>query len=156
MILIEHPDPAPVNRIRHAWPDSGPRVANLGTVRELNGPAPLPWGRRTYAIRPIQHEDGLDLLELALRLEAVFEGADSAEMLREYRAVVREITRRCWMLLRPRWVPAVLWRLRSNPFRRATLAEVRDILGFFGRCQTVSRVRHREATARSHPSTSWT
>lgn len=154
MILFEHPDPAPVNRIRHAWPDSGPRVANLDPSRELEGPAPLPWGTRTYAIRPIRHEDGLDLLELALRLEAVFEDGDPAEMLREYRRVVREITRRCWMLLRPRWVPAFLWRLRPNPFRRATLAEVKDILGFFGRCQTTSRVRHREGTNRRLPSTS--
>lgn len=118
-----------------------PAVANIGPAREMWDPRPLYYRGRRILPRPIAWEDGLELLEAAAALEewAKRRNGDLDELRRLYRRIVDL----CWVALRPRWMPRWLQRLRRNPFRRATEAEIREILGFAGRCRTISLVGHR-------------
>lgn len=118
-----------------------PAVANIGPAREMWDPRPLYYRGRRILPRPIAWNDGLDLLEAALELErwSLKEVADLAVL----RGLYRRIADLAWIALRPPWIPRWVQRLRRNPFRRATETELREILGFAGRCRTISLVGHR-------------
>src|SRR5690606_15331519 len=118
-----------------------PTVANIGPAREICTPRPLYYRGRRILPRPITWEAGLALLEAASALEQRARTPDGD--LEELRRLYREVVDLCWVALRPRWVPRWLQRLRRNPFRRATEAEIREILVFLGRCRTISLVGSR-------------
>lgn len=165
MITIERVTPeqmlAAHSRVRGTLPDAAAAPvppANVRAARGLAAPEALDFRGRVYEVRPIPFGAGLDLLELAGRVEAAAAETrgDGAGAMVAYRAALEDVVRLCWDLLRPGWCPRWLWRVRPNPFRSASLEELRGVLGFFGRCQTRSRDWHRRATDRSPPPTSST
>ena len=118
-----------------------PQVANIGPAREIWEPRPLMYRGRKILPRPIRWEEGLELLEAAATLEEWAKRRDGD--LDELRRLYRRIVDLCWVVLRPPWMPRWLQRLRRNPFRGATEAEIREVLGFCGRCRTISLVGYR-------------
>lgn len=118
-----------------------PEVVNAGPAREIWMPRPLYYRGRRISPRPISWEDGLALLEAASALERWAKRPDGD--LDELRRLYREIVDLCWIVIRPRWMPRWLQRLRRNPFRRATETEIREVLAFLGRCRTISLVGSR-------------
>jgi hypothetical protein len=140
MIIFEHPDPRPVNRIQHALRDPAPAVANIGPALEAWTPRPLYFRGRKILPRPVEWDDGVALLKAAAGLE---EWAKSDDGFEELRARYGRVVELCWTCARPRWVPRWVQRRRRNPFRRATEAEIKELLHFFGRCRTISLVGHR-------------
>lgn len=128
--------------------ERAPRAANVGAVREIWSPVPLPFRGRLIPARPIQWEEGLDLMEAALELERWTEGRKpggtlTREELTELRAIYRRIMDLAWMALRPWWMPRWMRAWQRNPFRRATEPELLQIMDFVGRCRTISLVGHR-------------
>lgn len=119
----------------------GPAVANIEAAREMWTPRPLYFRGRRIAPRPIDWNEGLDLLKAALKLEEW--RLERGEDLEELRALYRRIADLAWLALRAPWMPRWLRRRQRNPFRRATETELREILDFAGRCQTISLVGHR-------------
>src|SRR5690606_22954081 len=76
--------------------ERAPRAANVGAVREIWSPVPLVYRGRLIPARPIQWEEGLDLMEAALELERWTEGRKpegslTREELTELRAIYRRI-----------------------------------------------------------------
>ncbi|MCA1789598.1 MAG: hypothetical protein LC667_07015 [Thioalkalivibrio sp.] len=135
----------------HAGPRddaAAPQLANLRAARELDdGPGVLEFRGRAYRARPVSFADGMRLLERAAAVEHLAADPSRPGAIREYTREIRRTVNDCWRLLQPAWLRWTgLWRLRRNPFRAATLQEVQDLLGFTGRCQTTSRVRHRATT----------
>src|SRR5690625_92905 len=127
-----------------------PRVANVGAVREIWSPRPLAFRGRLIPARPIQWEEGLDLMEAGLALERWTEGRRpedpmTREELAELRGIYRSIMDLAWMALRPPWMPRWLRSRQRNPFRRATEPEILQIMDFVGRCRTISLVGHRSS-----------
>jgi hypothetical protein len=118
-------------------------VVNIGPARALTEPREsLVFRGRTYRARPVPFERGLDLLELSDRMGKVAEmRGDPAERMRQLRAAIRDVVDLCWSLQRPGWCPQWLWALRRNPFRAASLEEVREIVGFTAQRPTSSPVR---------------
>lgn len=121
--------------------ERGPAVANIGPAREAWTPRPLYFRGRRIAPRPIDFNEGLDLLVAALDLEEW--KLDERGDLDELRVIYHRIAALAWLALRPPWMPRWLRRRQRNPFRRATETELREILTFAGRCQTISLVGHR-------------
>jgi hypothetical protein len=148
MLVFEHPGAGsrPVNRIRHLMP--GPELVNLQNARTLGGNEMLEFREQRWRIRSVDYDSGLELLERTERLKEVA-GDRSA-----YRAALAVVVEQLGRMARPAGWRGWLWLWRKNPFRDATLAEVMDLVGFFGRCQTISRVRHRFQEDRSSRSTS--
>lgn len=119
-------------------------IANVGVALEVWTPIPLYFRGRRILPRPVSWEDGLRLLEAADALER-WARTDSGD-LATLRTLFRRVADLCWIAARPRWLPAWAQRLRRNPFRRATEAELREVLRFFGRCRTISLVGYRSRT----------
>jgi hypothetical protein len=119
-------------------PAAAPGVVNIGPARALTEPREvLVFRGKRYRARPVPFERGLDLLELAVQMERAGTGADDpVERMRQLRAAVHAVVDLCWSLQRPAWCPRALWRLRRNPFRAASLEEVREIVGFTGQHRT--------------------
>jgi len=121
--------------------EARPRVANVRAALEAWNPRPLVYRGRRIPARPIAWDDGMRLLEAAGELERW--GAEGGQDLWALRTLYRQVVDLCWVALRPRWMPRWAQRLRPNPFRRATEAELAEILGFAARCRTISLVGHR-------------
>jgi hypothetical protein len=139
MIVIQRVQPEVMivqERHRPQPPEpSSPGVVNVSSARELTRPSVLTFREKVYLIPPTPWEDGLTLLELATRLEKLGadEDADPAEMLKELRATMQQIIDLCWNLVRPHRIPRWIWKLRRNPFNRADMDELREIIAVFGR-----------------------
>jgi len=110
------------------------RVVNTDSVLQLHAVLPFRFRGRVIPARPLPFRDGVRLMELAEQAERAMEHGD----MRGYESAVGEAMDICWMNAGPPWLPRWAQRLRRNPFQRASAAEVRDILHFFGRCQMLS------------------
>jgi hypothetical protein len=119
--------------------DAPPPVNVVNAVALIDGET-LEYRGRRYPVRPIGALDGLRLMVISSRLAEAQSGPDPLAALRaSYADVLREVHRLC----RPPGWRGWLWRLRRNPFRDATFAEVKQLLDFCARCQTTSSVRYR-------------
>jgi len=99
---------------------------------------------RGYELGHVGFEDGIRLVEAKAAVEALDESDPTPENVAAYLAALRLIVRMAPRYLLPIGrVRRLLWRLRLrlNPFRRATEAEVGQLLGFFLACRMRSRVR---------------
>jgi hypothetical protein len=105
----------------------------------------IPYCGRMYELIPVSFEDGLRLTEARARVTDLHDRDLTPDNLRAYRGALRVIVRMAPKYLVPRGrLRRVLWRLRvrRNPFRDATDAEVGELLGFFLGCRMMSRVRY--------------
>lgn len=100
-----------------------------------------------YEVLPVSFDDGLRLCEARAALDAAADDDRlTPEVARDARQSLRFVASLATRYLRPvRWWRRLLWalRLRRNPYRRATEAEVGQLLGFFLGCRTMSRARSR-------------
>lgn len=139
------------DRYRQMFPEGRPRARpprNVGTVLVVTGADrfEIPYRGRMYELLPVSFEDGLRLTQAQTVIEEL-EGErrptqeDSEAYARALRLVVRMTCR--YLLPRGR-LRRLRWRLRigRNPFRRATEAELGELLGFFLGCRMRSRVRY--------------
>lgn len=106
----------------------------------------VPFRGRMYELRPVSFADGIRLLEAEADIsECVAREVTGRDAARQYAAAARLIIRMAPRYLLPRGrVRRLFWRLRlrRNPFRKATDAEVGEILGFLFGCRTMSSVRY--------------
>ena len=124
-----------------------PPPANVGAALLLleGDSVRIPYRGRVYELGHVSFEDGLRLVAARTAIEALHEAeptpANQTTYLQAMRVVVSMAPR---YLLPVRRVRRFFWRLRirRNPFRRATDAEVGAFLGFFLGCRTRSRVQY--------------
>jgi len=116
-----------------------PPPVNISAARQVTAPESLSFRGKTYPARHVPFEIGLDLLELASDMEQEAESGEGTprERMMNLRRSVNRVVDLCWEVQRPAWYPRILWRMRRNPFRSASLDEVRVILGFTGQRQTI-------------------
>ncbi len=135
---------------RKRFPEGRPRgkpPANAGAALLVLGAESvrIPYRGRMYELGHVSFEDGLRLLSAQEAIEAL-EGSEStpenrAAYLHAMRLIVAMAPR---YLLPVAPVRRFFWRLRirRNPFRKATDAEVGQFLGFFLGCRMRSRVQY--------------
>ncbi|HEY8504972.1 MAG TPA: hypothetical protein VIL46_10345, partial [Gemmataceae bacterium] len=136
MITIERVSPEEMLRrsaaVAATAAASSPRVANTDAALQLHAVLPFRFRGRRIPVRPLPFHDGVLLMQLAERAEEASRRGDW----RAYGQAAFEAMDICWRNAGPRWLPRWVQRLRRNPFRRASIAEVGDILRFFALCQT--------------------
>lgn len=118
----------------------------------------IPFRGRMYEFRPIGFADGLRLLEARRLLENV-EAEPTPENVAGARAALHMVAGMARKYLRPRGrLRRLRWRLRlsRNPYRRATEAEVGQLLGFFlaFRMSSSGASRRAPASSRNRPTSS--
>lgn len=123
------------------------RVRNLEPTLIVLGERSIeiPFRGRMYELQPVSFTDGVRLLEAKNAIDVVAHGEPSRADILAYRAALRRIVRMTRKYLLPRGrLRQVAWRMRlgRNPFRKATEAELGEILGFFYGCRTSSAVRY--------------
>ena len=117
----------------------------------------VPYRGRLYELGYVSFEDGIRLIEARTAITALEDGEETPEKISAYLRSMRFIVRlapRYMVPVRP--VRRLFWRLRlrRNPFRKATDAEVGHLLGFFLASRMRSRVPSRPATSRELAPTS--
>lgn len=116
----------------HAPPPSEPSpLLNVQPTIDLLSSPDLHFRDKVYKAPPIPFEDGLRLIQLASKLEEI-EDENPVLAVRSLNEGIRDLMIFCWSLLKPKWYPRFIW-MRRNPFLKATMQEVRQILDFFGR-----------------------
>jgi hypothetical protein len=125
-----------------------PRARNVRATRLLVGAEQLAIEYRDvqYELLPVEFADGVLLAECRARVEAIEDESKLDPMVvRDYLVALRKVVALAPKYLRPLGrVRRLLWRLgiRKNPYRRATEAEIGQLLGFFLGCRMRSRVRY--------------
>ena len=125
-----------------------PRARNVRATRLLVGADQLciEYRGRTYELLPVEFGDGVLLAECRALVDAIEDDAKlTPELVREYLIALRKVVALAPKYLRPVGrVRRLLWLLglRRNPYRRATEAELGQLLGFFLGCRMRSRVRY--------------
>lgn len=98
-----------------------------------------------YELLPVSFDDGLRLVEARAAIDvASHDDRLTPEVARDARRALRFVVTLAPRYIRPiRWYRRLAWalRLRRNPYRRATEAEVGQLLGFFLGARTMSRAR---------------
>jgi hypothetical protein len=149
--------PLPPERLAEAQQElraqfaSAPAVeANLRNAIHLDEVETLYFGEQRFRVQPVSGMEGLRLAELVDEYNQAASRGVAA-----FRRAHTDLVDYLWRLTCPRGFAGFVWRvLVKNPFRSATPQEVGDLLGFFGRRQTISRVRFRFQTAEAdHTST---
>ena len=111
----------------------------------------IPYRGHVYELGHVSFEDGLRLVAARTAIESLEEAdptpANQAAYLQAMRLVVSMAPR---YLLPVKRVRRFFWRIRirRNPFRSATDAEVGHFLGFFLGCRTRSRVQYPQPAER--------
>lgn len=124
--------------LRHRERERGPQTANAGTVLALAEAGAVFFRGVPWRVPPVSYRDGIRLQQLGDRLAALaLAGAPDAEQ----EAVITEMVIAFRGLVRPVGWRRLLGRLLPNPFRRASEAEVGQLLAFFTLCRTRSSVR---------------
>ena len=129
-----------------------PPPANIGAALLLleDDSVRIPYRGRVYELGHVSFEDGLRLVAARVAIEALDEAeptpANRTAYLQAMRLVVSMAPR---YLLPVKRIRRFFWRLRirRNPLRSATDAEVGHFLGFFLGCRTRSRVQYPKAAA---------
>lgn len=126
-----------------------PKALNTQQVLDLGNLVFFTFRGRAYGVPPLPYRDGLELSDLEAQARS-FVGRVTLDTLPEYHALVKTIPRKLWRLTRSvgplRRVLRALGLLR-NPFTKMTEAELGELLGFFLRCPTRSRVQFPRAVA---------
>lgn len=125
---------------------NGKPPANVGPALHLIGAESIrvPYRGRVYELGYTSFEDGLRLVRARAAIVGIDEADTSPESLAAYLQAVRLIVSMAPRYLLPvTRVRRLFWRLRlrRNPFRSATEAEVGHLLGFFLASRTRSRVQ---------------
>jgi hypothetical protein len=143
-----------------------PKVHNLDAVRILQGVRVLPWADREYLVPPVPWTQAAELYRVQLRLARLQQEwvkrmggpdpdptavdlAEEEDTLDRQAELIERAIELVGGLIRPRGpLRRLVWRLgwRPNPFRTATVEEVRQLLDFFSASPTVSRVNVSQAT----------
>jgi hypothetical protein len=124
------------------------RPRNVRATRLLVGAEQLciEYRGRPYELLPVEFADGVLLAECRAAVEEIEDEAKlSPELVRDYLVALRKVVALAPKYLRPAaGVGRLLWRLRirRNPYRNATEAEVGQLLGFFLGCRMRSSVRY--------------
>jgi hypothetical protein len=112
--------------------DTTPELANLEAVLALVRPGVLPYGGLRYSVAPVPYGEGLECQSMLLDLKRLSDGPQNAESLERTRALCARAIAIFPRLTQPRgWMRRLFWPITPNPFRRATVADVRTLLGFF-------------------------
>ena len=115
----------------------------------------IPYKGTLYELLHISFEDGLVCVIAKAAIEGLEGESITPETVDAYRAAMRSV-----VALVPRYLRPVRGRLRRlrwrlglhrNPFRRATDAEVGQLLGFFLGCRMRSRVHSRPPSNKDSP-----
>ena len=115
---------------------------NLGNLLALGEPIPLPWGDRTYLVKPISFREGVRLQRTAMDLARFAKkAAETPEEIDALTAFAEETVDFFWSLLAPK--PAL------NPFADVTPQGVAYLLDFFSRCLTRQASRSPAGTGRN-------
>ena len=104
----------------------------------------IPYRGRMYELGHVSFEDGIRLVEARASILSLEDDEPTPEKVAAYLEAMRVIVRLAPRYMVPvRLVRRFFWRLRirRNPFRTATDAEVGHLLGFFLGCRTRSRVQ---------------
>lgn len=120
------------------------REVNLDLAAALDGDALLPYRGRVYRVAPLPVSLGMRLYRLNARAKALAAreaergGLDDDELveLEENAEAQIDLFHAC---LRPPRCPRGLWRLRPNPFRASSDAEVSQLGKFFLLCRMRTR-----------------
>ncbi len=120
--------------------NGGPALLVLGADRMR-----VPYRGRVYELGHVSFEDGVRLVLARSAITSIGDDSATPANVSAYLEAMRVIVG-----MAPRYMVPVgrvrrfFWRLRirRNPFRRATDAEVGHLLGFFLGCRTRSRVQY--------------
>lgn len=123
-------DPEPVN------------FANFAPVLELREDTLLVFRGRMYRAPPVSFEDGLRLIELAALQTEVAKSNEAIEIARGINQIQRAAVKAFRRLCRPIDWRRFCYPLCPNPFRKSSMREVDELLGFFYTLQTKSGVRY--------------
>lgn len=127
-------------QLRVATPSSVVRNATLAA--DLDVTTTLVYRRRLYKVPPVSFRVGIELQEIAARLDELTNVPETDESLTELLAMFQDavaLFHRC--IVPSTFIGRLFWRRRSNPFYNATSGEVAELLGFFSQCRTRSSVR---------------
>lgn len=128
-------------------------VKNASFAADLNEPNYLVYRQRKYKVRPLTFTVGIELQELAVRLESMADQPETNETLQEMLSILQDAVALFWAAAQPLGLLRRLTRhWLSNPFETATNQEVAELLGFFLQSRTRSsvqvlasgRIRHRK------------
>ena len=161
MMRAERPPRAVIEEMaregyRQRFPASrqpGPPPANVGAALLLleDDSVRIPYRGRMYELGHVSFEDGLRLVAARSAIEALEKAEPTPANRTAYLLAMRLVVSMAPRYLLPvKRVRRFFWRLRirRNPFRSATDAEVGHFLGFFLGCRTRSRVQYPKAAAR--------
>ena len=129
----------------------GPLPANVGAALLLleDDSVRIPYRGRIYELGYVSFEDGLRLVAARAAIEALDKAEPTPVNRTAYLQAMRLVVSMAPRYLLPvQRVRRFFWRLRirRNPFRSATDAEVGHFLGFLLGCRTRSRVQYPKAT----------
>ncbi len=129
-----------------------PPAVNVGAALLLleDDSVRIPYRGRMYELGHVSFTDGLRLVAARSAVEALEDGEPTPENQTAYLQALRLVVRMAPRYLLPvKRVRRFFWRLRirRNPFRNATDAEVGQFLGFFLGCRTRSRVQYPKPAA---------
>ena len=159
MIAIRPPRSEAEARAREGYRQKFPEGAPAAAPPANGRPALLmlgadtfqvPYRGRLYELGHVSFEDGIRLIEARTGIDGLKDGEETAERVAAYLRGMRYVVG-----LAPRYMVPVkrvrrlFWRLRlrRNPFRKATDAEVGHLLGFFLASRMRSRVPYRAPAA---------
>ncbi len=159
MIAIRPPRSEAEARAREGYRQKFPEGAPAAAPPANGRPALLmlgadtfqvPYRGRLYELGHVSFEDGIRLVEAQTAIASIEDDDATPEKIAVYLRAMRFVVR-----LAPRYMVPVkrvrrfFWRLRlrRNPFRKATDAEVGHLLGFFLASRMRSRVPYRAPAA---------
>ena len=125
-------------------PQQAPEVLNTGAVVGLDGVRVLEYRGRRYAVPPVPYTAGLKLQQIVRTFERLANDPNASEA--DALATANEAVGLFASLVRRPWYARFL----PNPFRRASDAEVGQLLHFFWMCRMSTGVRNPFKTAVGH------
>ena len=145
-MAIQKPSAEAINRVqellRDEFPDREPEYKNAGTVVSMDRPARFDYNGRTYEVPPVPFAAALEMQRLTALMRTIdtqtaLDGAGVLERVR----VLGALSALLWSLCRPVGLRRYLRRFLPNPFRKMSLAEAGQLVGFIYQHRTTSRVR---------------
>jgi hypothetical protein len=140
------PQPSRAARVRAAQDE--PEPVNVDAAVQVLGPGVFWFAGRKYVVPRVPFVEGIQLQALLLRLRRLRTASmapaasaeEEADRMKQALTLFRESVEIFPRVARPAGWSRFVWRLLPNPFRRASPAEVGELLGFLYGCQTRSSV----------------
>lgn len=111
---------------------------NAEAVLALAEPGVVWFRGRKYRCALASFEDGVRLFQVAERIRLL--SLEDPFRWDAFVVALRDTADLCWSLMKPQWCPALLWRLRRNRLRRASVEELQAVLADFARARMLSLV----------------